>query len=87
MFNFIYFDIPVMHIASTFNFYNRSSIRTDLRIFGPNKPIIKIDSFKTEKKNIQCITNAINISIELCNEQIEFAENFVQTNYTNFNEK
>lgn len=50
--DFINFDIPVMHIASTFNFYNRSSIRTDFRIFGPNKPIIKIDSFKTEKKNI-----------------------------------
>ena len=44
------FDIPVSHIANTFNFYNRSSVKTELRIFGPTKPVIRIDSFKSEKK-------------------------------------
>lgn len=44
------FELPVNHLANTFNFYNRSSLKTELRIFGPSKPIMKIDSHRTEKK-------------------------------------
>jgi len=29
------FELPVSHLANTFNFYNRSSVKTELRIFGP----------------------------------------------------
>ena len=46
------FELPVSHLANTFNFYNRSSVKTELRIFGPSKPMMRIDSHRTEKKTI-----------------------------------
>lgn len=48
----IKFELPVNHLANTFNFYNRSSVKTELRIFGPSKPVMRIDSHRTEKKTI-----------------------------------
>lgn len=61
--DFIKFDIPINHIANTFNFYNRSSVKSELRVFGPSKPILRIDSFKSEKKKLQKITNTINLRL------------------------
>lgn len=57
----IKFELPVGHLANTFNFYNRSSLRTELRIFGPSNPMLRIDSLRTEKKVVQNITNTINV--------------------------
>lgn len=74
---FIKFDIPVSHVQNTFNFYNRSSVKTELRIKGPEiEPVFKIDSYKSEKKNISCITNTNCINISPSNEQLDVTENF-----------
>ena len=56
-------------------------------VFGPTKPIIKIDSYKTERKNVQCITNIINIAIEPCEEHLGHVENFIHKNAQFFDQK
>ena len=32
---FIKFCIPISHIANSYAFYNRSSVKTEMRVFGP----------------------------------------------------
>ena len=60
---FIKFDISIHHLANTFNFYNRSSIKTEMRIFGVTKPLFRIDSYKLDKRAVQKITNTMNIRL------------------------
>ena len=78
----IKFELPVNHLANTFNFYNRSSVKTELRIFGPSKPVMRIDSHRTEKKTIQRIVNTINIRLQPGIEELkrinEFADKHVE---------
>lgn len=31
---YLRFTIPIGHIVNTFNFYNRSSFKTEMRLFG-----------------------------------------------------
>ena len=72
----IKFELPVSHLANTFNFYNRSSMKTELRIFGPSKPVMRIDSHRNEKKLIQKIVNTINIRLQPGMEELKRINEF-----------
>ena len=64
-------------MANTFNFYNRSSVKTEIRIFGPQKPVMRIDSFKSEKRKLQKITNTINIRLSPCIDDLQTVDGFL----------
>lgn len=73
---FIKFDIVITNIANTFNFYNRSSLKTEMRITGEPKSYLEIASFKAEKKNTQKITNTIGIRLQPGIDDIKRVEAF-----------
>ena len=75
---FVKFSIPINHIANSYAFYNRSSVKTEMRVFGPNKPQMRVDSYKSEKRKLQKITNTINVRLTPSTEDVTAVLQFIE---------